>query len=273
MTIEQTTTTALSAPSFTNIMLNGTYLPLTPANTTLQRPSYELAQSINPLIAAAGPIINLVPRLRKQQDHDNIQHLQQQLIEEIKCFEVQALQQHYPEESILMARYALCTVLDDTICHTRWGKYSDWSQYSLLPYFHGQTSGGSALFSLLNSLKQHAKTQIDLLEFMYVVLSLGYQGLHAAKNSSKALLGNLTDELFQHIKQVRGDSAPQLANLSNFLPELKPAPPLPLWIIGLFTAALIFTIYTAFNYVLNTTTSPLYRTLASIQAEAGNVPK
>lgn len=243
-------------------------LPITAPNTQLPRPTYAASESINPLIAAADPLLNLIPKLRQSTSYEDIDSLKSHLIDEIKCFEIQAGQAHFPQETILIARYALCCVLDETISATPWGKLANWPGQCLLLHFQGERFNQSKLFRMIHHLKQKPDSHLELLELIYLILSLGYQGEYKHLHHGQAILDKLTEDLFARIRAKRGDVDAQLAMLSECIEQPDhPRPLLPLWTVFLLTATLLFTLYTGFNYVLNTNTAPLYETLASIQTE------
>src|SRR5690554_8229101 len=67
----------------------------------------------------------------------------QKLTEEIRLFERNTQVNRLSNESMLLARYLLCTALDETVLNTPWGGGSGWSQHSLLGIFHQEASGRS----------------------------------------------------------------------------------------------------------------------------------
>src|SRR5690348_18462740 len=67
----------------------------------------------NPLVAAANPLLNLVPQIRSTVHHPNPAWLREHLVVEIRAFETRAQQAGVPPETIMAARYCLCTALDE----------------------------------------------------------------------------------------------------------------------------------------------------------------
>ena len=92
-----------------------------------------------------------------------------------RTFETEARAAGVDSEAIAAARYALCTLLDETIAGTAWGS-GVWGTRSLLVAFHNEASGGEKVFLILQRLSQNAGANIDLLELIYLCLALGLEG-------------------------------------------------------------------------------------------------
>ncbi|WP_439654604.1 type IVB secretion system protein IcmH/DotU, partial [Type-D symbiont of Plautia stali] len=120
----------------------------------------------NPLVAIANPLINSIAQLRHSVSHDNPAGLRQQLIDLVRRFEVACQQAQLPYETIVGARYCLCTSLDEAAALTPWGSRDVWPRSGLLVTFHNETWGGEKFFQLLARLSQHPQQNILLLELM-----------------------------------------------------------------------------------------------------------
>jgi len=116
----------------------------------------EVVSGANPLVCAANNLLNLIPQLRASTRVSSPSTLREYLIEEIRLFERRAREFGVTEESIVGARYCLCTVADETAAQTPWGGSGIWPTYSLLVKFHNETWGGEKFFMLLSRL---AKTR------------------------------------------------------------------------------------------------------------------
>ena len=66
----------------------------------------------NPLVAAANSLLVLIPQIRATATHPSPQLLREHLLDEVRQFEMRAQQAGIPNETILGARYCLCTALD-----------------------------------------------------------------------------------------------------------------------------------------------------------------
>ena len=72
---------------------------------------------LNPLIAAANPLLNLVPQFRQIQ-HPDPTGLRETLARAIGIFETKAGEHGVPHDHLIAARYALCTFLDESAANT-----------------------------------------------------------------------------------------------------------------------------------------------------------
>ena len=103
----------------------------------------------NPIIGAAVSLLLVVAQLRNTASHPDVFGLRTSLIEEIKKFELEIKNQGVTGEQAQAARYALCTLLDETVLNMPWGCNSIWSTQSLLVFFHKEAWGGEKFFLIL----------------------------------------------------------------------------------------------------------------------------
>lgn len=99
------------------------------------------------LVAAANPLINAIPQIRHSVSHEDPAQLRQQLIDQIRRFELSCQQSGLGYEVIIGARYCLCTALDEAAALTPWGSRGVWTSNGLLVTFHNETWGGEKFFS------------------------------------------------------------------------------------------------------------------------------
>jgi type VI protein secretion system component VasF len=109
---------------------------------------------INPLVAAANPLLDIVPQLRSTLQHPDPLALRDALARDIKVFEQRARAAGVEPEKIVGARYCLCTLLDEVAASTPWGGSGVWAKHTLLVMFHNETWGGEKFFLLLSRLAQ-----------------------------------------------------------------------------------------------------------------------
>jgi len=133
-------------------------------------------EKINPFICAANPLLSLITQLKRSQKPNDIDQLRKQIIGEIKLFEQKMFQLNYTERVVHAARYCLCTAIDESILKTDWGTQTVWVQHSLLSYFHHETWGGERFYLILDQMSQEPRRHLALLELLYLLLSLGFEG-------------------------------------------------------------------------------------------------
>jgi len=148
------------------------------AATSSARPAATVVlhgNGLNPLVRAANPLLDLVVPLRFMATAPDMDGLRERLIAAVQAFEQQARASHADAETVAAARYALCTFLDETISSTPWGG-GVWNSRSLLVHFHNEAWGGEKFFLILQRLSQDARSNLDVLELMYLCLALGLEG-------------------------------------------------------------------------------------------------
>ncbi|MDR2155545.1 MAG: DotU family type VI secretion system protein [Burkholderiaceae bacterium] len=185
------------AHSEAGAVLAGSNLPLQQHEQLPSTDLPDVTSGANPLVAAANPVLNLVPQIRNLLKLGDHSRLQQYLIEKIKTFERDAQQRGVAPDVIIGARYCLCTLLDETAAQTPWGSSGVWSRHSLLVTFHNETWGGEKFFQLLSKLAQNPQQHRDLLALMYYCLCLGFEGRFRIIDNGKAQLEILRQRLWQ----------------------------------------------------------------------------
>src|SRR5512140_1028152 len=123
----------------------------------------EIQSGSNPLAVAANPLLNLIPQIRVMAHHPDPALLRNYLVEQVQLFERRAREAMVPPETVVGARYALCTAAAETAAKTPWGGGGAWSRHSLLVTFHNETWGGEKSFQGRARLVQHPKKHIDLI--------------------------------------------------------------------------------------------------------------
>jgi type VI secretion system protein ImpK len=221
---------------------------------------------LNPLVRAANPLLDLVVPLRLTAQPPDLQQLRERLALAVKAFENEARSGGVDIEAIAAARYALCTLLDETIASTAWGS-GVWGTRSLLVAFHNEASGGEKVFLILQRLSQNPAANINLLELMYLCLSLGLEGRFRVLDQGQAQLATLRERLLQLIRQQRGAVESDLS--PNWRGEaVQAASPLrrvPLWVLGAGAAALLLVVQLVASVLLNRSSDPVFAGLSKIR--------
>ncbi|MCV9919582.1 DotU family type VI secretion system protein [Pseudomonas sp. BT-42-2] len=186
-----------------------------PAPAPLNLPAEPLApgqaQGLNPLEQAAGPLLALLTRLRNTIAHPAPASLRAQLLAYLRQFEERAEAAGVARNEVLLARYALCTALDEAVLSTPWGSSSDWSKQSLLITVHNEAWGGEKVFQLLEHCLQSPRERLNLLELLYLCTSLGFEGRYRVMNGGRAQLEALRERTASAIRSARGDVERELS--------------------------------------------------------------
>ncbi len=223
---------------------------------------------LNKLIAAANPLLNLVPQLRGSMQHPNPAGLKETLANHIRQFETRAKAAGVANEKVIAARYALCTLLDETAASTPWGGSGAWSGQSLLVMFHNETWGGEKFFQLLAKLAENPGANLDILELMYVCMALGFEGRFRVIDNGRSQLEAVRERLAQMLRKQRGeverDLSPHWQGVSAERKSFASA--MPLWVAGAVALLLLFSAYGGFTYALNRDSDPVFAAIQALRA-------
>ena len=221
---------------------------------------------MNPLVAAATPLFSLVGQLRNTLTHPDIASLHSHVSQEIMNFEADARAKGEPAESILAARYALCTLIDETVLSTPWGTESNWGNQTLLVRFHNETWGGEKFFQILDRLLPDPRANLHLLEFIYVCLALGFEGKYRVQAQGRGQLEQIQHRLYETIRSYRGEYERELSPHWQGVQDRRPklARYVPFWVIGSVVAGLLLAAFIGFLFSLNSRSDPAAVTLTAL---------
>lgn len=225
---------------------------------------------MNPLVAAATPLFSLVGQLRNTLTHPDIASLHSHVSQEIMNFEADARDKGEPAESILAARYALCTLIDETVLSTPWGTESNWGNQTLLVRFHNETWGGEKFFQILDRLLPDPRANLHLLEFIYVCLALGFEGKYRVQAQGRGQLEQIQHRLYETIRSYRGEYERELSPHWQGVQDRRPklARYVPFWVIGSVVAGLLLAAFIGFLFSLNSRSDPVVSEVAMLATDA-----
>ena len=220
---------------------------------------FETGSGLNPLVSAASTLIAVFEKTRQSVSHADVGGLHQRLANEIKLFENKMKEMRMQPEIILSARYCVCTALDEAVLNTPWGSESGWSQRSLLSVFHNETAGGEKFFLILERMMEYPAENIQILELLYILLSVGFEGKYRVMNRGRDAIEQLRDELFNSIRRQRGEyertlspSGQGLGNMRNSLTSY-----IPFWVVASILGVVLLLSYSGFRVWLFESSSPV----------------
>ena len=237
-----------------------------PASQGLPREEVAL-DVLNPLVSAAGALLGLIASLRHLSQQPNVPALRASLTAAVQRFEAQAHKVGVANETVIAARYVLCTALDEAVANTPWGAEAGWNKQSLLVQYHNETWGGEKVFQLLAKLAQNVPANRNLLELVYCVLALGFEGRYRVIDGGRAQLDSVRQRLADLIRQDR--PAPEVDLSPHWRGQGAGAPRLvdgiPLWIMGTGVALLLAMVYGGLSLALNYRSDTTYAAVASLR--------
>ena len=230
--------------------------------------------ALNPLVRAANPLLDLVMPLRHMVSHPDVETLRLQLVQAVRAFEASAKEAGAAHEAIAAARYALCTLLDETISSTPWGGGGVWASRSLLVAFHNEAFGGEKFFLILQKLGQDAHANLHTLELMYLCLALGLEGRYRVIEGGRSQLEALRERLQGLIQQQRGAIEPELS--VHWKGVSGKGEPLwrmvPVWILAALAAALLIVLQLVLGNRLGNASDPVFASLLGLRPPAAAAP-
>ena len=166
----------------------------------------------NPYIQAALPVLALCFRDNKKPENFD-QFLN--LISAVKLsFDSQNLNLNQ------QAHYLLCSAIDEFLSTSTDGLFNmHLAKQSLLLYFHQDNLGGIKFFDLTHSLLENPKQNILVIEFAYLLLSLGFQGQYCIITDGEQELAHLIEKIKLVLQQERAKPKP-LNTPKQFKPSL-----------------------------------------------------
>jgi len=247
-----------------------------PKPGTAPEASVSLAMTgMNRLNASAATLFALISRIRNRAQHMDPDALRKSVVGEIRAFENRALQAGIDAQQVKIARYAICATLDDVVLNTPWGGESVWATQSMVGTFHRETVGGDRFFDLLARLEKDPGNNIDLLEFLYMCLSLGFEGRLRVEHGGTDRHLQIREGLARVIRGQRGeveaDLSPQWEGVEK--PHKTVNLWKPLW-ISLGAVALILGVtFGTFSFLLSNKTENLIGQLTTLELDDSAIPQ
>ena len=230
---------------------------------------------LNPLVEAANPILAAVPQIRHALRHPDPAGLRARLREQIDGFERSAIAAGIADDQMQTARFALCALLDDSAAATPWGR--EWA--SLLAEVQGEDNGGDKFFTLLDDMLAEPERHVELLEFFYACLALGFEGRYRSGEGGRQALTQARTRLYEFIEQRQGKKSTELsARWRGAEVRARRVPgALAIWGAASACALVLAALYFGYSVLLGARSDPVARELARLKlpplAAAAAVPK
>ncbi len=222
---------------------------------------------LNPLVSCASSLLGLVAHLRTLAQAPNVEALRNSVADAVRRFEASANRAGVSNENIVAARYVLCTALDESVSNTPWGVQAAWSKRSMLVQFHNETWGGEKVFQLLAKLAQDVAANRQLLELIYCVLALGFEGRYRVIDNGRSQLEAVRQRLADLIRKQRApvetDLSPHWRGQGQAGAGQRQA--IPFWVIGTGVATLLALVFVTLYFILNSRSDTTYGILAGLR--------
>jgi type VI secretion system protein ImpK len=208
----------------------------------------------NPLLEACKPLLRVLSEMPTQLPEGDgvVDEFRDVLDHEVKSFQALCDKASLRREHVLTARYCLCTAIDEAASSTSWGQHGVWAQSSLAQRFHQDIKGGEKFFLLLGRLSNGPQEHEHLLEVMYRILGLGFQGIYSASAESRRELESLRHRLLTILRNVQEPVDPALsprwqgAGVGKF----KILRSVPVWVSASVLGLVLFSVFAWHKYWL-----------------------
>ena len=202
---------------------------------------------------AAGPLLQLLGRLRVALLRASFASLMEQVAEAIKFFEKDIRSAGISEQQATNAKYILCATADDIVQHIPTEERHVWTQYSMLSRFFGERTGGVRFFELLNQAKLDPLINYPVLELHHACLALGFQGIYRTQSGGLASLQQIQRDLYETLRRVRPkvarDLSPHWRGQALGLNVTRSR--VPVWAVGAISGALLFGLFVILRILLS----------------------
>jgi type VI secretion system protein ImpK len=192
-----------------------------------------------------------------------LENLRRRLEAGIRGFENMALGGELDHSQVLAAKYVLCTALDESVSTSALGAGGDWSRQALLSTFHNETWGGEKFFQITERCMQQPARNLYLLELIYLLLSLGFEGRYKLQSRGSIELELLRERIYRQVRMLRGEPG---QDLCKKLPEEKYRNRIyayvPVSLLVTFILCCVLVTYLGFEHILANRTAPVLQQLA-----------
>jgi type VI secretion system protein ImpK len=210
---------------------------------------------INPLVAAANPVLAAVAQIRHTLTHPDPDGLRASLQQRVEAFDAAARAAGASDETVSVARFALDALVNESASSTPWG--ASWG-----------TDDGERFFQLLEQSSADPAAHRDLLEFLYVCLALGYEGRYRREADGRTALTEIRATLLGRLRALRPARDGELSGRWRGVqaPARRPRGALGFWVAGSAAALLLAALYVGYSVSLGSLSDPVARELAQLKA-------
>ncbi|OGT60566.1 MAG: hypothetical protein A3F14_05970 [Gammaproteobacteria bacterium RIFCSPHIGHO2_12_FULL_43_28] len=224
---------------------------------------------LNPVVDAAAYLFSALGKLKQLRHYHQLNELQAELIQEINAFQETIRNYGYNAEYIIVCRYIIAATFDDIICNTPWGAEGQWEPHLLLEALNQDTQHHDKFFSILERAIKEPALYIDLMELIYIALSMGYKGQYRSTEYNQFQLEQITHNLYQHIRAYRGNISKTLSPMPLKAPKtttetIKPEKTSPFFVFFI-TACVVMMVFVSLGYLMDLISNEAYKNIAQIE--------
>jgi type VI secretion system protein ImpK len=143
-------------------------------------------QSSNDLVTFAGPIFDLILRLKAGIVQPS-NELRPQIAKLLKDFEDRALRYRHRESIIQVAKFGLASFVDETVLTNNFPLKEEWDKYPIQLEHFGEHLAGNKFYEKLEAMLRQIEVTADAVEVYYICMLLGFKGRYAVYEQDKFL--------------------------------------------------------------------------------------
>ncbi|MBV8473629.1 MAG: type VI secretion system protein TssL, long form [Hyphomicrobiales bacterium] len=174
----------------------GSSRPLSPRADELAAPSPSGGDGVEPLVAAAAPLLDLVGRVANARGALDIEALRAATVETLQRFGRDA---GVASDQGRDAHYLLCATIDDVVLSTSWGADNVWARHGMVRTFHQDSTSGDRFYAVVSRLLGDPQGNRGCLQLAYCCLALGFEGRLRIHPQRHAELRRVRDELYRRL--------------------------------------------------------------------------
>lgn len=175
----------------------------------------------NRLMAYAAPILTLAASMRSGRVRSPLPELHRQSLAAIDAFD-RAIAGHYPQNTCIDAKYALCATMDDIVQNLPGiaADVREWARRSMTANLFREQSGGDRFWRSADEAMAHPRQHADLIELYHACLAAGFEERYRAMADGKLRHREYMDRLLAALEYPR--RAPSAELVGNWKGEIAP---------------------------------------------------
>lgn len=236
-------------------------------------PGIDGSTNANPLLASASNLLVLLGRLRTGRVRFEPETLRSYVLEEIDRFYDKARALKVPEHELAIAEYALVATADDLVQNSTGVDVEFWRSHSLASYRFEDRNAGTGFYEKLEEALRVPHQRENVLEFMLVCLTLGFQGAMRGYPDADQQLDYKCLQVHEALRRVRART--QSALSPNWTPIVlrggRLGSRLPVWVSLSAATTACVGVFFALSWVLDRPTNMASEALRQIHTETSPI--
>jgi type VI secretion system protein ImpK len=235
--------------------------------TVLDQRLSEIKGAVNPLLEASRILLRAQADMPAKLSQDAALALRNLLMQEVRSFDLLCMQANIRTDHALGAKYCLCTALDEAAMKSAENNAvsSTWAMQSLATAFLEDSKGGDKVFLLIARLLTDPVEHRDLLDVIYRILSLGFEGRFRREADGARKHDSVRQHVYEAVTTGRApplrlaphwrfDSKRKRSSFFNF----------PVWMNAVLLGLVLLGFFTWFRYQLSLRSDEVLAQLAAI---------